>query len=109
MPPPPLVHKAPLRGGCAHALSLPRQPHAVPTLCPMPYNMPLWHNVLFRNQHKQTYFCPRLIRDGGVSEGSFLEDDSSRDLVAPTWKPAYNVLTPPNTAGERLDTNFWAS
>ena len=52
----------PSLGWCVSALSLLRQDHPAPTPYPMPYNMPLWHNLLFHNAHNQTYFCPRLIR-----------------------------------------------
>ena len=89
----------PFLGGCAHALSLLRQDHPAPTPCPMPYDMPLWHNLLFRNMHNQTYFCPRRIRDGVVTWGEFLEDDSSQSHVAPMWRPIYNVSAPMDTKG----------
>ena len=84
----------PFLGGCARALSLVRQSHVVPTPNIMPYDMPIWHNTVFCNHHSQTCYCPKLIRDGVCTWGIFLEDDSSQDCVAPTWKPIYNVTKP---------------
>ena len=86
-----------------------RHMHPVPMPSPMPYDLPLWHNVLFRNVHNQAYFCPRLIMlitDGIVTWGGFLEDDSLRDCVVPTRKPIYNVSAPPMVDGD-LELDLW--
>ena len=80
-----------------------------PTTYVMPYDMPMWHNTLFRNQHSQPYYGPRLIRGGVLAWGNFLEDDPSQDCVTPTWKPIYNVTKPAAQDGDSffLSPDFW--
>ena len=57
--------------------------------CPLPYDMLLWQNVLFRNTFFHTYSCPTLIRDGILAVGQLLEDGSSLAKIAPTWRSIY--------------------
>ena len=101
----------PFLGGCVRALFLLQQSHVAPTPSLMPYDMPIWHNTIFRNQHRQSYFCPKLIRDGVHTWGAFLEDDSSQDHIAPTWKLICNVTKPGPQEGDAcfLNPEFWAS
>ena len=101
----------PFLGGCARVLSLIRQPHMVPTPEVMPYDLPLWHSISFRNEHQQSYFCPRLIRDGVLTWGGFLEDDTSQALIAPSWRSIYNVPKPQCHDGDPnlLNLDFGAS
>ena len=100
----------PFLGGCARALSWIRQPHMVPTPEIMPYDLPLWHSVLFRNEHQQSYFCPRLIRDGVLTWGGFLEDDTSQALIAPSYGSIYNVPKPQCHDGDPnlLNLDLWS-
>ena len=48
----------------ARSFSLLKQdiPQSPPTM--LAYDTPLWHHHAFRNEHRQTYFCPQLIRAG---------------------------------------------
>ena len=61
------------------------------------YDTPLWHNNYFRNQQAQTYFCPQLIQAGVLTVGQLLEDDSSFQLIATTWRGVYQTALGGNT------------
>ena len=47
-----------------HMFSRLRQRAAAPPLVGTPSNMPLWHNVLFRNKLGHTYSSPSHVRKG---------------------------------------------
>ena len=53
------------------------------------YDMPMWHNAVFKNTHFHTYSSPSLIRDGILTVGQRLEDDSYLNQIAPTWRSVY--------------------
>ena len=53
------------------------------------YDMPVWHIALFKNTHFHTYSSPSLIRDGILTVGQLLEDDSYLNQIAPTWRSVY--------------------
>ena len=42
-------------------------------------------------------FCPHLIRAGVLTVGQLLEDDSSFQLIAPTWRGVYPTALGGNT------------
>ena len=65
------------------------------------YDMPLWHNVLFKNAHFHTYSSPSLIREGILTVGQLLEDDSYLNQIAPTWRPIYR-----ETIGQLANQTF---
>jgi hypothetical protein len=63
----------------------------------------------FRNTHKQTYFCPKLIRDGVVTWGGFLADDSSQ--CCSNLETHLQCLHPPTVEGDTgcLELELWNS
>ena len=63
-------------------------PQPPPTM--LAYNTALWHHCAFRNEHRQTYFCPKLIRAGILTVGDLLGDDSMSHRLAPSWRPIYS-------------------
>ena len=65
------------------------------------YDMPLWHNVVFKNTHFHTYSSPSLIRDGILTVGQLLEDDSYLNQIAPTWRSVYR-----ETIGQLANQTF---
>ena len=75
----------------ARAFSPTRQPILAFHDVMLSYDTPLWHNNCFRNQHAQTYFCPQLIKVGVLTLGQLLEDDSSFQQIAPTWRAVYQI------------------
>ena len=81
----------PYLGWSAKAFSLVKQPvSGVPQDLPA-YDSPLWHNVLFQDQHKQKYYCSKLIRMNVLMLGALLEDDTLVNYLAPSWQPIYEV------------------
>ena len=55
-----------------------QQKALLPPLIGLPNNMPLWHNVLFRNKMGHTYYLPKLVQKGVLRA----------DLPLPsTWPP----------------------
>ena len=73
----------------AKSFSLLRQGLNVNPPDALSYDMPLWHNVLFKNAHFHTYSSPSLIRDGILTVGQLLEDDSYLNQIAATWRSVY--------------------
>ena len=49
--------------------------------------MPIWHNVLFRNDALRTYFAPAMVRKGVITLGDALSCEAF--VVAPTWVGIY--------------------
>ena len=75
----------------ARSFSLARQHIPFSLDEPLPYDLPLWHNAIFRNQQNLTYFSPALIRGGVLTVGQLMEDDSTRQLLPPQWGPIYEA------------------
>ena len=59
--------------------------------------MPLWHNAAFKNNNSNTYYCPKLIREGILTvrqvftANHFPKEDLLVQL-APTWQQVYREL-----------------
>ena len=85
----------------AKSFSLLRQGLNVNPPDALSYDMPLWHNVLFKNAHFHTYSSPSLIREGILTVGQLLEDDSYLNQIAPTWRPIYR-----ETIGQLANQTF---
>ena len=85
----------------AKSFSLLRQGLNVNPPHTLSYDMPLWHNVLFKNAHFHTYSSPSLIREGILTVGQLLEDDSYLNQIAPTWRPIYR-----ETIGQLANQTF---
>ena len=73
----------------ARAFSMVKQGASVPDVAGLSYDTPLWNSCLFRNTQQLTYFCPSLIKFGITTVGALLEDESSYELIAPSWRPVY--------------------
>ena len=73
----------------ARAFSMVKQGVSVPDVAGLSYDTPLWNSCLFRNTQQLTYFCPSLIKFGITTVGALLEDESSYELIAPSWRPVY--------------------
>ena len=59
----------PYLGLSARACTLVRHNSKPQRAAVLAYDMPLWHNSLFTNQHGQTCCCPALIRRGITTGG----------------------------------------
>ena len=73
-----------------------RQRAAAPPLVGIPSNMPLWHNVLFRNKLGHTYYSPSLVRKGISTLAQIVEGGELQAAVKlpPTWTPVYRTKIP---------------
>mmetsp|Transcript_101824 Transcript_101824/g.175762 ORF Transcript_101824/g.175762 Transcript_101824/m.175762 type:complete len:396 (-) Transcript_101824:142-1329(-) len=57
-------------------------------------NMPVWHNAAFKNNNSNTYYCPKLTREGILTVGQVFTANHvpKEDLLvqlAPTWQQVY--------------------
>ena len=68
-----------------------RQKAPPPPLVGGPENMPVWHNVYFRNSRGHTYYSPPLVRKGISTLSQMLQGGQLRTDVKlpPTWLPVY--------------------
>ena len=73
----------------AKSFSLLRQGLNVTPPDALSYDMPLWHNALFKSSHFHTYSSPSLIKDGILTVGQLLEDDLYLHQIPPTWRSVY--------------------
>ena len=79
----------PYLGWRARALSIVKQDFQFEEPDMLSFDSPLWHSTMFINKHKQSYFLPRLIRQGILTVGQLPEDDPLFALIAPPWLSIY--------------------
>ena len=55
--------------------------------------LPIWHNVFCRNEHRHTYYCSPLISQGVTTWGAFYGEHHPRNhcMLPPTRKPIYSA------------------
>ena len=109
----------PYLGWSAHTFSIVKKDIQFEEPDMLSHDTPLWHSTMFINRHKQSYFVPRLIRQGILTVGQLLEDDTLFALVAPTWlsidkdhisnhcsRHSLSRPDPPTTVVPRLELAF---
>ena len=86
-----------VQASCQVFLRLQQKVSAQPLVGP-PDNMPLWHNVLFRNSKGHTYYSPKLVRKGVTKLAEVMEGGGGglKNTISlpPTWLTVYQAAIP---------------